>query len=166
MIGTEKNPFLGTAEIRLIGDHFTPDYPVQNGPNVGAKAIGVFGGLDLHGVPRTVSWTRLSAPIASSDNTLEVLDAVDWVVGDEIIVASTSYNSSEAEKRKITAVSGNKKTLTVDAAFDFSHIGMYSCWLVNILISFHMYVIWISNIKESLILSLRKSAVIQQRKCC
>ena len=90
----------------------------------------------MHGAPRTVSWTRLSAPIAGGDNTLTVVDAVPWLVGDEILVVSTSFNSSEAEKRRIVAVSGNQKTLTVDSAFDFLHIGK-STLIINLCRCYH-----------------------------
>ena len=51
----------------------------------------------------------------------------DWNVGEQIAVASTSYEGREAEERTITAVSttslaGNTVTvLTVDSAFEFLH---------------------------------------------
>jgi hypothetical protein len=38
-----------------------------------------------------------------------------------IAVAPTGYNSREGEHRTITAVSDDKKTLTLDAPFEFKH---------------------------------------------
>ena len=123
IVGWEDEPFLGEAEIILRGDHFSPDFPVNSGPNVGGKAIGVFGGLDMHGQPREVAWTKLDTTIAVGDVVVTLEEAVDWVVGDEIVVAATSYNSSESERRTISAVAGDGMSVTVDAPFSFKHLG-------------------------------------------
>ena len=58
-----------------------------------------------------------SATVGSS--SLTVQDPVDWRVGEEIVVASTNFDHNEAERRKITAISG--RTITVDAPFKFLH---------------------------------------------
>ena len=42
VVGWEKQPFMGTLDLVLNGDHLTPDVPLPNGPNVGAKALGKF----------------------------------------------------------------------------------------------------------------------------
>ena len=47
-------------------------------------------------------------------------DAVDWVVGEEIVVASTDFDHNHAERRTITNVNGN--TITVDSAFEYQHV--------------------------------------------
>ena len=48
--------------------------------------------------------------------------AVDWVVGDEIVVAPTQYLAWETETFKVTAVSADKKTLTLNATIKYKHI--------------------------------------------
>ena len=47
-------------DILLRGNHETPDQPLPDGPNLGAKALGVFGKLQLHGLDVGTTWTRLS----------------------------------------------------------------------------------------------------------
>jgi len=43
-----------------------------------------------------------------------LLNPVDWVAGEVIVVTSTNYTMSEAEKRTIVAKSADNKTLTLD----------------------------------------------------
>jgi len=41
-IGWENDPFNGTAKIILRGEHSTPAYSASNGPELGAKFIGMY----------------------------------------------------------------------------------------------------------------------------
>ncbi len=43
---SEEEPFTHNVHIKLRGNHFTPDLPLPNGPNMGAKAIG----KEQHGI--------------------------------------------------------------------------------------------------------------------
>ena len=72
--------------IRLLGDHNTKDLPLPNGPNLGAKALGVFGRLDLFGRPHLVHWTKLNATMEIGSSTIHLVDSVDWKVGDQVFV--------------------------------------------------------------------------------
>jgi hypothetical protein len=48
----------------------------------------------------------------------------NWIVGDEIAIASTSYNPREGERRFITAIDNTnaaKPVLTLDKALEFRH---------------------------------------------
>ena len=40
IVGWEDQPFMGQASIVLRGDHYSPDMPLPDGPNMGAKALG------------------------------------------------------------------------------------------------------------------------------
>src|SRR5690606_23543239 len=66
-------------------------------------------------------WTKLAKTAAKGATTIEVLDASQWRVGDEIILASTDYEARQAEKRKIAAISGNR--ITLDAPLQYMHFG-------------------------------------------
>jgi cell migration-inducing and hyaluronan-binding protein len=50
-----------------------------------------------------------------------VLNASGWRVGDEIVLASTDFNPRQAERRTITAISGNN--ITLDKKLDYMHFG-------------------------------------------
>ena len=75
----------------------------------------------MHGKIRTKTWTMINSTIYPGDTSFEVIDSIDWEEGEEIVVASTNYNHWDAEKRKITSVSGN--LVTVDHPFNVLHYG-------------------------------------------
>ncbi|XP_035686784.1 fibrocystin-L-like [Branchiostoma floridae] len=120
--GWPDNPYLGNIHIILHGDHNTPEMPVPNGPNVGAKAIGVFGGLDLFGKTRNVCWTHLAQTAAAGANTITLADAVDWQVDEEIVITTTSFDAWQTETFKITDVSTDGRTLTLNSSLAYEHI--------------------------------------------
>src|SRR5213076_2376534 len=57
----------------------------------------------------------------AGSNSIEVLNAAGWRVGDEIILASTDFDPHQAERRTIAAVRGN--TITLDKKLDSMHFG-------------------------------------------
>jgi hypothetical protein len=61
--------------------------------------------IDLTGTARKVQWTELTATAEINATSITVKDDVsDWRVGDEIVIASTSFEHTEAERRVVTAV--------------------------------------------------------------
>ena len=88
---------------------------------MGDRGIMLSGGtLNLHG-DRTNAWTKLSKTAEAGSTSIEVLNAADWRVGDEIVLASTDYDPRQAERRTISAISGN--TITLDKKLDYMHFG-------------------------------------------
>jgi hypothetical protein len=53
------------------------------------------------------------------DSTFQLMNWTDWKVGEEIVIASTSFEMDEAEQRKITAISNG--VFTVDRPFKYFH---------------------------------------------
>src|SRR4029079_3041326 len=74
----------------------------------------------LHG-DRGHTWTKLSNTAKAGSTSIEVLDASGWRVGDEIVLASTDFDPRQAERRTISAISGNK--LTLDKKLEYMHFG-------------------------------------------
>ena len=72
--------------------------------SMGPKAIGVYGGLDLHGIPRQPSWTKLSQTAKAGSNNFSLIEPVDWKIGEEIVTTTTSYSAFETETFKIISV--------------------------------------------------------------
>src|SRR5690606_6632440 len=78
------------------------------------------GTLNLHG-NRSNAWTKLAATAEAGSSHIEVLDASQWQVGGENVLASTDYDAHQAEKRRITAISGNR--ITLDRPLEYMHFG-------------------------------------------
>ncbi|XP_056378576.1 fibrocystin-L-like isoform X2 [Hyla sarda] len=119
--GTEADPFQGELQIILKGNHLTPDFVLPNGPNQGSKVLGVFGQLDLHGLPRSVYRTKLAKTALTGSQFITVSQPVDWKVGEEILITTTSYNAWQMETRKIMNVSADQMTLTLNVSLNFNH---------------------------------------------
>jgi len=91
-------------------------------PMYGSKGIGIqHGRLEMHGKPRDFTWTMLSTTAEAGATEITLMDAVDWVIGEELVIASTDFDMNQAETRHITAVSLNRKTLTLDKPLKYLH---------------------------------------------
>ncbi len=116
-IGSEAAPHTRKATITLTNNVKGED--VMAG--MGDRGIMISGGtLNLHG-DRTNAWTKLSSTAKAGSTSIEVLNAASWRVGDEIVLASTDYDPRQAERRNITAISGNK--ITLDKPLTYMHFG-------------------------------------------
>jgi cell migration-inducing and hyaluronan-binding protein len=116
-IGTEASPHTRKATITLTNT--VPDEEPMK--DMGDRGIMIMGGtLNLHG-DRTHTWTKLAQTAAAGSNSIQVLDASGWRVGDEIVLASTDFNPRQAERRTISAIKGN--VITLDKQLDYMHFG-------------------------------------------
>ncbi len=116
-IGSEASPHTRNATITLTNNVKGED--VMAG--MGDRGIMISGGtLNLHG-DRTNTWTKLASTAKAGSTSIEVLNAAGWRVGDEIVLASTDYDPRQAERRTISAISGNK--ITLDKKLDYMHFG-------------------------------------------
>ncbi len=105
-IGTADSPYTSQLEIILYGEKQDPQLPL-----FGNKVIGVWEGkLDIHGARRPHTWVELAhtANVGDSEITLQMKHAeMDWTIGDEIVIASTSFEYTEAEQFTIQGVSAS-----------------------------------------------------------
>jgi G8 domain len=115
-IGTEAKPHTRKATITL-----TDNVKEEEMMGMGDRGIMLSGGtLNLHGNVRN-AWTKLAKTADAGSTSIEVLNAAEWKVGDEIVLASTDFNPRQAERRTIAAISGN--TITLDRKLDYMHFG-------------------------------------------
>ncbi|MED6281140.1 Fibrocystin-L, partial [Characodon lateralis] len=121
--GWENEPFQGELQIRLRGNHSTPDWLLPNGPNQGSKVLGVFGTMELYGQPPHIYHTKLAATAGAGSSTLVLKRPVDWKVGDQVAISTSSYSTSETEKHRISAVSADGFILTLNQPLAHTHIG-------------------------------------------
>ena len=121
-IGTEAKPHTRKATITLTDNVKDEDMSGMGGTNDRSdRGIMLMGGtLNLHG-NRTNSWTKLSKTAEAGSNSIEVLNAAGWRVGDMIVLASTDFDPHQAERRTISAIRGN--TITLDKKLDNMHFG-------------------------------------------
>nr|XP_061786823.1 fibrocystin-L-like [Nerophis lumbriciformis] len=122
-VGWEDEPFTGELHIRLRGNHRTPDWLLPNGPNQGSKVLGVFGTLELYGQPHDVYHTKLAATAEAGSSLLTLAEAVDWKVGDEVVISTTGYSAWETEKREVAEVSADGRVLTLSQPLTHTHVG-------------------------------------------
>jgi len=120
-IGTEAKPHTHKATITLTDNIKGEDFGGLGGGDRSDRGIMLMGGtLNLHG-NRTNSWTKLSKTAEAGSNSIEVLNAAGWGVGDTIVLASTDYDPHQAERRTISTIKGN--TITLDKKLDYMHFG-------------------------------------------
>ena len=121
-IGTEARPHTRKATITLTNNVKDEDISGVGGANDRVdRGIMLMGGtLNLHG-DRKHTWTKLAQTAAAGSNSIQVVDAAGWRVGDEIVLASTDFDPRQAERRIISAIRGN--TITLDKKLDYMHFG-------------------------------------------
>ncbi len=112
-IGKNSSPFRGKIDIVLE----------ERDSRTGALFVTYGGAIDVVGNRRgRSSHGKLNATLAIGANSLEMVGNPGWAVGDAIVVASTDYDSKQAEEFTITTVSvGASKTtygLNLSAAFE------------------------------------------------
>ena len=116
-IGTAEAPYTKRAVITLTGPSSGDALP-----GMGTRVIGVFPGgeLTIAGETRT-AWTRLDASTATGGRTLMVREPVEWRVGDRVVIAPSGFDPTQAEQRRISAISG--RTITLETGLQHPHYG-------------------------------------------
>lgn len=110
----------------------TADQPIPRSVNAHVfitgqtERVGVYNGIFLvYGADHDVSWTRLAKTAKRGQRLLKLKQAIDWQIGDEIVIASTSYEASEAETGTITGISSNGKVITLADNLEYKHYGSH-----------------------------------------
>ena len=123
VIGTEDEPYAGNAAITLHGDMNSKELPVY-----GAKVIGVReGAIEMYGERKIPEWTRLEETVHSGSSSITLPSGeLNWKVGDEIVIASSSFNASEAEVAVIKSIQKGaaKSIIELDAPLKHTHLGV------------------------------------------
>jgi len=119
-VGTEEFPYTSKIVFTMYGDVYSPYIPTY-----GNKVIGVRKGvLDMHGAERTPTWTQMATTATKGDSQITLDQEVDWVAGDHIAIAPSSYERTEYEKRHIFDVdrtNPQKPVITLDKPLEFHH---------------------------------------------
>ena len=119
--GDRSIPF--EARITMYGHQRSVQLPIY-----GAKVFSVRKGrIDMHGCRVHTSWTTITQTADAGTNQLVLNQPVkdDWVVGDQIVVATTGdlTRVHQSEVHEIASVSEDGKTLTLVEPLKWNHIG-------------------------------------------
>jgi hypothetical protein len=126
-----------------VGAGFTAEIIVANTPidttndpeQFGRGLLG-FGIVTMHGEPKAPTWTRVAAEPRAGQTTVMLSQAVSgWRVGDRLILPDTRHlkwnevtnwirNVSQTEERTIASISADAKTITLNQALQFDHLGV------------------------------------------
>ncbi|MGZ8242445.1 Ig-like domain-containing protein [Methylomagnum sp.] len=107
-IGSAEQPFQHHATLTL-----TDTDAAANLGGMGTRGLLVMNGvLELHGVAPSVIWTKINQHAPANATQLSLEQAVDWQVGDEIIVGPTDfYSRSETELHQVAGLAGQTLNL-------------------------------------------------------
>lgn len=86
-------------------------------PEFGNKVLGChMCQLNIHGTPKTPTWTSLKSTADISATTLTLKVETNWIVGDKLVIASTDFGGLNSEEVEITSIthssSGDSVTFT------------------------------------------------------
>ena len=123
-VGTEDDRYdTNTLTITLEGDDPLASFPSVGIDNNNAFLMSRAGGeIHLHGKEK-VSWTQLGATALSGATAIMLKEPIDWDIGDQIVVASTSFDMDEAEVRTITEVLPGSLSVRIDQPLAKQHYG-------------------------------------------
>jgi hypothetical protein len=78
----------------------------------GDKVFCVYNGaLEIHGRPKTPSWSSLKMTVAKDSPLIDLKDKTNWEVGDRIVIASTDYTRHQTEEGLIENVDQETKSM-------------------------------------------------------
>lgn len=99
----------------------------------GSRAFALeYGTIGFHAATSNATVAYLAAPATAGGSTLQLDRAVDWRVGDVVGIAQTTRNAmflegdqrtEESERANVTAVSADRRTVTISIALVYTHHG-------------------------------------------
>ena len=63
----------------------------------------------------------MSETALAGSTTIKMVEPVHWNVGEEIGIAPTNFTGNESEVKKISAISADKKTITLNESLKYRH---------------------------------------------
>jgi len=87
LAGTEASPYHRQLTFILYGNYYGTQQPMFGNKGIGCLECQ----FSMYGIPRNPTWTTIAATINPSDTTFTVSQDVDWQVGEQIVIASTSF---------------------------------------------------------------------------
>ena len=105
--GAQCNVAYSIDEQGLASEEVNPDFNDYHPVNEINRTLLVRGQgqLDLHGMARASTWKFLRTPgIEVNSNRINIANAQDWQLNDELVIASTDFDMRNAEKVTINSI--------------------------------------------------------------
>lgn len=121
-IGTVSNPFTHSAVITLTGRDSE-----QSIMGMGTRGIMVMGELELHGNPPSTVWTKLNDNAEIGSTSLTLMEAMDWNIGDEIVIGPTDYyeaGNGISVSQRITLSNISETSLSLETGLNAHRWGL------------------------------------------
>ncbi|CAF0745209.1 unnamed protein product [Adineta steineri] len=122
IVGWPDTPLTSNVDIVITGSATVDVLLPNDAGSLGPRVIGVLGGLDLHGIAHNVSWTRLATTATAGQIVITLSEAVDWSVGDEILITTTDTRIDHRERCTIASISGAGTVITLQNPLAYTHI--------------------------------------------
>jgi len=79
------------------------------------------GRLDLHGIPRLRTWTKVETTALAGTSTLTTSEDVDFAPGEEVVITSHRI-WSQTERRIVASLGADKRTVTFTEPLSYDHV--------------------------------------------
>jgi G8 domain len=135
-VGTTTAPVAASVTAEIVISNTALGGGVADVDQFGTGIV-VFGNLKMHGSVKTPTFVRLATEPKAGNTTLALAEAVSgWNVGDRLVLPDTRHlewnetpagswinSSNQWEERAVSAISTDRKTITLNAALTFNHNG-------------------------------------------
>lgn len=102
--GTENQQYNNKLTFILHGDYYDTQLPGFGNKVIGCHACT----FDMHGQTRNVTWTELAQTANSGENKIYLTTAVDWQVGEVIVIAASGFDHTQSEQHTIAAINAER----------------------------------------------------------
>jgi len=103
IIGSKDAPYEKNAQITLHGKKAAAAIAYDNAIEAGNKLIANVGLISMYGKPRKQKMTRLLKAVSKGERSIMVETGLDFVAGDRIAIAATSYDALASDEGVVTS---------------------------------------------------------------
>ncbi len=91
---------------------------------LGSRFIAAIGGgtIELHG-PRRMGWSMLGDTVFPGGVVVRLAEAVDWRVGEQLVIASGGADLPLVEERSVAGIAIDRRRITLDRPLCHRHLG-------------------------------------------
>ena len=107
--------------ITLIADRAVPALGLGKNMYARSGTLINYGHLLLYGYPKSAAWTTLSAVLNSGTSSVVTSDVLDWSIGEEVAISSTTYDPEESERGLIALQAADKRGFYMNVNTEFTH---------------------------------------------